>query len=159
MRLHDVDFSRNWPNSVGLIRWKQPNGWPQPVALRQLGNNLNSAVSERETFCCTQPSRLNWVNVRAVLCIALTSIPGVRGAIVGGRTSPKAIGSRLHCAFADLVCCKGWLQVQNAVFNEGVFPLVEVHLELPVTATTHGDLVLPPLEVEFIEVILKDQRL
>jgi len=47
-RLHDINFTRCGPRSIFVSFGKHPNGRPEPVTLRELSIDLNTAVLGRE---------------------------------------------------------------------------------------------------------------
>jgi len=47
-RLHNINFTRCWPRSILVSFGKHPNGRPEPVTLRELSIDLNTAVLGRE---------------------------------------------------------------------------------------------------------------
>jgi len=49
--------------------------------------------------------------------------------------------------------------MKNTILNERIGSVVGVVLELPVTSTTHGDLMLPSIEIESVEIILENDFL
>lgn len=51
------------------------------------------------------------------------------------------------------------LEVKHSILGERVGSVVDVHLELVVASSTHGDLVLPLLEVQEIKIVFEQQLL
>ena len=51
------------------------------------------------------------------------------------------------------------MKIKNTILNKTVLASVSIHLKLPVATATHGDLVLPLLEIKLIKVILENEDL
>lgn len=49
--------------------------------------------------------------------------------------------------------------MENSFLDERVSSIVGIELEFPVSATTHGELVLPSGKVECVEIILENDSL
>ena len=62
-----------------------------------------------------------------------------------------------HGIEADGFRGERWLEVQDSVLDEAVSPVVPIHLELPVSSASHGDLMLPLSEVKSVEIVLPNQ--
>lgn len=152
--LNDIDLTGSWPLAIVVLSWEHPDSWPEPVTLWQLGLNLNSAVLEVEGSHRSESGALNWVVVVATRSsVSLAAIEGVAGASVGRRTSPKVDVSSSECSFAPGINGERRLQMQNSILDEGVGSVVGVVLELPVSTSTHGDLMLPGRMVQDIELV------
>ena len=90
---------------------------------------------------------------------ALAAIELVAGAQISWAATPERVDSGLQGSLTDVVSGERWLEIQDSILDETVLTTIDVHLELPVATTTHGDLVLPLLEVKFVKVILKNEDL
>jgi hypothetical protein len=157
---NDVDFTGSGPGAVFVVLGKHPDGGPEPITLGELCNNLNAAVLEVETLDGANASGHHGVEVVAGGGgVALAAVEGIAGANVSGGSTPEIEGTVHHGVETKSFTGKGGLDVENAVINESVGTVVPVHLKFPVTATTHGELVLPLLEVESVEVVLEDEGL
>jgi len=49
--------------------------------------------------------------------------------------------------------------MENSILNERIGSIVGIVLKLPVTSTTHGDLMLPSVEIECVEIIFENDFL
>jgi hypothetical protein len=49
-RFDDVDLTRSWPWSIGIVNWHHPDSWPNPISFGQFSSNLNSTILEPERF-------------------------------------------------------------------------------------------------------------
>lgn len=56
-RLHDIDFSRGRPGTIGVIDGQHPDSRPQPVAYRQLCSDFNTAVLDFCSLECVDAAR------------------------------------------------------------------------------------------------------
>lgn len=158
--LHDVDLATRRPLAVLDVLREHPDGWPDPVTLWQLSADLDSSVLEAERVDASESRAGDWVDVIATRrSVSLASVEVIAGAVVAWLPAPEAVGALLESLLTKQVLGERRLQVEHAILDEGVRPVIEVHLELPVAATAHGDLVLPGGEVQRVEVILEDQLL
>lgn len=82
----------------------------------------------------------------------------IGSALVSRRSTPQIISVaspyRLH---SDFVLSQHGLDVEHSVFDEGGAPVVVVELEFPVASAGQGDVMLPLLEIEELEVIGEDE--
>ena len=90
---------------------------------------------------------------------ALAAIELVAGAQISWAATPERVDSGLQGSLTDVVSGESWLHIQDSILDETVLTTIDVHLELPVATATHGDLVLPLLEIKFVKVILKNEDL
>jgi hypothetical protein len=88
---------------------------------------------------------------------ALAAIELVAGAQISWAATPERVDSGLQGSLTDVVSGESWLQMQDSILDETVLTTIDVHLELPVATATHGELVLPDLHVESVEIILEDK--
>ena len=157
--LHDVDLSGGGPVAVLVVDGEEPHSGPDHVSLGKLGVDLNSSVGEAEGVDGSDAGGHDGVDDVAVGGVALAAVEGVGGARVSGVGSPDVDVSAVEGSVTDGILGKGRLEVEDTFFNEGVGSVVSVHLELPVAATTHGDFVLPALEIKLVKVVFEDKGL
>lgn len=56
-RLHDINFSRGGPGTIGVIDRQHPDGRPQPVAYRHLCSDFNTAILDFCSLECVDAAR------------------------------------------------------------------------------------------------------
>ena len=156
--LHNVNFTGCGPSAVRVDSREHPDGRPDPIALGELCIDLNSTVSKIERVNSSQACAHYRVEVISTTCGAsFTTVESVAGAYICGRSTPDRVSACLEGSFADRLNSQRWLNVQNTVFNEGVCPVVAISFEFPIATTSQGELVLPLLEVQFVEIVFKDK--
>ena len=117
--------------------WQEPDGWPQPVALRQLGSDLNTAVSEVQALDSGDFSALNRVqDVSTSARGSRAAVKVVTCALIDRAAAPQVQSEPVsQVGSADSLLEKRGLDVQDSVSDERVGAVVVVNLELPVAAT------------------------
>jgi len=156
--LHDVDLTTGWPLAKLNVLRKHPNRWPYPVTLRQLSADLHSSILEVEGVNASQSGARDWIDIVSTGSgIPLTAIKSIIGTPVTFLTAPKTVRTGLKCLFSQEILGVSWLQMEDAVFDEGIGSVVVVNLKLPISTSTHRDLMLPSLEIQGIKIVLEYQ--
>lgn len=71
-------------------------------------------------------------------------------------TSPKVKCTCFESVLSYGILSESWLEMKNTILNERVGSIVGVILKLPVSSATHGNLMLPSVEIKSVEIILEN---
>lgn len=130
-RLHDIDFSRSWPDTVDGIGWHHPDGWPEPVTSWELCLNFNSSKFDVRTKLCVDTTGLDRVDDSAVGGVGGDDAVTPKGGCAG-TVSEKVDGGVLLDQGSIL---EGRLDVEHAILDEDVLLSGSGLLELSVSVT------------------------
>lgn len=158
--LHDIDLATPWPNTIHRVRGQHPDGRPEPVTSRQLGNDLDTAIFDANFALGVDSGASDWRDEVPQSGVGVSNTgrcAGLRAGPIGSEVERVAIP---HLARGDRCCLvrQGWDNVQ------ALFICVDVGWvrRCPVKGTRakaiQGDLVVPfalielaPIEFVFID--------
>ena len=154
--LHNIDLSTGRPWTKLSILREHPDGRPYPITFWKLGTDLDLTILEVERLEWSNPCTSNWIDViPTASSVSLAPPELVIGTSIARLSAPQVERAMFHGFLADPVCSETRLDIKNAVFDEGVSAIVSVHLELPVSTTSHRDFVLPRSKVKSMEVVFE----
>lgn len=127
--LHDVELAGPRPRPVHAVRGQHPDGGPQPVALGQLGLDLDAAVRDGRATACVEARGFDRVHDGAVGrvggCHAV--LPARAGAAVAAEVDYGAV------VVDEVSVLEGGLDGEDVVFDVGVCVVGCCLLELAVS--------------------------